>query len=119
MSLVGLFLRGLARVRSITWATGHFAESTRQRERPDSYCPKCSLVAILGRVAAIALSDVVCDFPFKSDAHRSAWIASLLTPLARYAFTGPAPLFLMDANPQVSPGWTRLLCVTEVVQRPV
>jgi hypothetical protein len=48
--------------------------------------------------AAIALIDVVCDFPFKSDAHRSAWIASLLTPLARYAFTGPAPLFLMDAN---------------------
>jgi hypothetical protein len=48
--------------------------------------------------AAIKLIDVVCDFPFKTDAHRSAWLASLLTPLARYAFSGPSPLFLMDAN---------------------
>jgi hypothetical protein len=48
--------------------------------------------------AAIKLIDVVCDFPFKSEAHRSAWLAALLTPLARYAYAGPSPLFLMDAN---------------------
>lgn len=48
--------------------------------------------------AAKQLLDVVDDFPFKTDAHRAAWLAGVLTPLARYAFRGPAPMFLMDAN---------------------
>ena len=42
--------------------------------------------------------DVVCDFHFESAEHLSAWLAALLTPLARFAFDGPAPLFLVDAN---------------------
>jgi hypothetical protein len=49
-------------------------------------------------VAVDVLLDIVCDFPFESDEHRSAWLAALLTPLARIAFDGPAPLFLIDAN---------------------
>ncbi|MFO0847317.1 MAG: hypothetical protein U0871_01985 [Gemmataceae bacterium] len=44
------------------------------------------------------LLDVVCDFPFASDAHRAAWVAGLLTLLARPATAGPAPLFLVDGN---------------------
>lgn len=44
------------------------------------------------------LMDVVCDFPFKSGPHRAAWLASLLTPLARHAFEGPAPLAHVDGN---------------------
>ena len=44
------------------------------------------------------LLEVVQDFPFVSKAHKSAWLAALLTPLARFAFAGPAPLFLADAN---------------------
>jgi hypothetical protein len=52
---------------------------------------------------AIAARDellhVVCDFPFASpELHSAAWLASVLTPLARPAFDGPAPLFLTDAN---------------------
>jgi len=63
-------------------------------------------------VAAVGeLLDVVSDFPFKSDAHRAAWLAGVLTPLARYAFRGPAPLFLMDANIR-SAGKTLLADVT-------
>jgi hypothetical protein len=50
------------------------------------------------RSAVSALEDVVQDFPFETDAHRAAWVAALLTPLARFAFTGPAPMFLADAN---------------------
>ena len=50
------------------------------------------------RAACIELLDVVCDFPFESKAHLSAWLASLLTVVGRYAFPGPAPLFLIDAN---------------------
>jgi len=44
------------------------------------------------------LHEVTCDFPFESPEHRAAWVAALLTPLARFAFTGPTPLFLIDAN---------------------
>ncbi len=44
------------------------------------------------------LREVVCDFIFASDDHLAAWFAALLTPLARFAFDGPTPLFLIDAN---------------------
>jgi hypothetical protein len=44
------------------------------------------------------LLEIVCDFPFATDAHRSAWLAALFTMFARYAFHGPAPLFGIDAN---------------------
>jgi hypothetical protein len=50
------------------------------------------------RRAAAELLDVVSDFPFAADMHKAAWLAGLLTPLARPAFEGPAPLFLVDAN---------------------
>ena len=45
-----------------------------------------------------ALLEVVCDFPFAGEEHKAAWLAGVLTPLARFAFNGPAPLFLIDAN---------------------
>lgn len=44
------------------------------------------------------LKDIVTDFPFRTDAHRSSWLSGVLTPLAREAFEGCAPLHLMDAN---------------------
>lgn len=44
------------------------------------------------------LAEVVADFPFDVPAHRAAWVAGLLTPLAWFSFRGPAPLFLIDAN---------------------
>ncbi len=49
-------------------------------------------------VALDALRHAVCDFPFLSETHFAGWLASLLTPLARYAFKGPSPLNLIDAN---------------------
>jgi hypothetical protein len=45
-----------------------------------------------------ALLEVVVNFPFAQEAHRAAWVAALLTLLARFAFDGPAPLFAVDAN---------------------
>lgn len=44
------------------------------------------------------LRELVAEFPFEKPAHESAWLAGLLTVLGRRAFTGPAPLFLIDAN---------------------
>ena len=48
--------------------------------------------------AAASLMDLIADFPFSKPDHRATWLAFLLTALARFAFTGPAPLFLVDAN---------------------
>ena len=49
--------------------------------------------------AVATLFDLVSDFPFKDSASLSAWVASLLTPLAREAYRGcTGPLFLFDAN---------------------
>jgi hypothetical protein len=49
-------------------------------------------------VACKALLDVVSDFPFAAEKYKAAWMAALLTALCRFAFKGPAPFFLFDAN---------------------
>ncbi len=50
------------------------------------------------RYAAERLLDLAVDFPFAGEAHRAAWLAALLTPLARFAILGYCPLFFFDAN---------------------
>lgn len=50
------------------------------------------------RAAVDVLYDIVHDFPFANHDHRAAWLAALLTPLARYAHDGNAPLVLVQAN---------------------
>jgi hypothetical protein len=59
------------------------------------------------RYARELLEETVADFPFRSPAHRSAWIASIFTLVARFAFDGPTPLFLFDA-PTAGSGKTLL-----------
>jgi hypothetical protein len=44
------------------------------------------------------LSEVICDFPFEHDVHKSAWLAAILTPMTRFAFSGCVPVFLIDGN---------------------
>lgn len=44
------------------------------------------------------LLEVVCDFPFATAAHRSAWLASVLTLVARHAIEGNVPMVTIDAN---------------------
>jgi hypothetical protein len=48
--------------------------------------------------AAQVLLDLVCDFPFLSPPHASAWIAGLLGPITRFAHNGNIPLVLVQAN---------------------
>lgn len=50
------------------------------------------------RYAAEFLMELVVDFPFASENHKAAWLAALLTPMARFAIDGPCPLFLFNAN---------------------
>lgn len=48
--------------------------------------------------AVLRLEDVVCDFPFATDADRAAWVAALLTVLGRNAFGGPSPMVFVSAS---------------------
>ena len=63
-----------------------------------------------------ALLEVVCDFPFAGPAHRSAWLAALLTPFARPALgEANTPLFLVDGNTRGC-GKSRLVdCISIIV----
>jgi hypothetical protein len=65
--------------------------------------------------ACDTLLEMVGDFPFERPAHRAAWLAGLLTPLARFAFTGPAPLFLVDANVRGAGKGLLLDCISRIV----
>jgi hypothetical protein len=62
-----------------------------------------------------ALLEVVADFPFECNLHRAAWLAGLLTPLARFAFAGPSPLFLADANVPAAGKGLLLDCTSRIV----
>jgi hypothetical protein len=54
------------------------------------------------QAACKSLLEVLCDFPFFKPQHQASWLAMVLTPLARHAFSGPSPLFLVDANIRAS-----------------
>jgi hypothetical protein len=48
--------------------------------------------------AAAELRKLLVDFPFENPAREGAWFAALLTPIARWAFEGQAPIYVFDAN---------------------
>jgi len=56
-----------------------------------------------------ALMDLVCDFPFASDADRAVWLAALLTPLCRRFYQGNTPMFVFTST---TPGSGKTLLVT-------
>jgi hypothetical protein len=62
--------------------------------------------------AARTLCEPLADFPFASEAHRAAAVAAILTPLARPAFEGCAPLVAIDAS---SPGTGKSLLADVLV----
>lgn len=48
--------------------------------------------------ACAMLLELVAEVPFEEPVHRAAWLAALLTPIARWAFEGCAPANLITAN---------------------
>ncbi len=82
------------------WQTPGYDEMTSVLYEPSDEFPEVghSVLRNDALEAVEELLDVIGDFQFEGDDHRSAWLAGLLTPLARFAFEGPAPLFLIDAN---------------------
>jgi hypothetical protein len=59
------------------------------------------------KLAAAELLDLVVDFPFVGQG-QAAFLAAMLTPIARFAIDGPCPLFLFDSP--VSGSGKTLLC---------
>lgn len=77
-------------------ATGYLYEPT------SSFPPVAERPSKADAIAARdALLEVVEDFPFASDEHRSAWLAFALTLFARPAVDGCIPFMVVDAT---SPG---------------
>lgn len=64
---------------------------------PFPIVPSTPTVAQL-REARAALEHVICDYRFKTPAHRSGFFAAVFTMLARFSFEGPTPAFLFDAS---------------------
>lgn len=62
--------------------------------------------------AAHELLEVVADFPFATDAHRSAWLAAVLTGFARPAIDGCCPFVAIDAT---TPGTGKTLLASLLV----
>jgi hypothetical protein len=60
------------------------------------------------------LLECVCDFPFASEGHRSAWLAFLLTLFARPAIDGCVPLGAFDATTRGT-GKGKLVDVTALI----
>ena len=77
--------------------------------------PNCNFLPVSGRPtiddakrSMAELFEVVSDFPFEQEHHKSAWLASVISPFVRFAYDGPTPLFLVEAN---TPGTGKsLLC---------
>jgi hypothetical protein len=59
------------------------------------------------QAAVEVLNDIVCDFPFGTDEHRSAWIAALAAAVSRPAINGPVPMLWID-SPRAGTGKTKL-----------
>jgi hypothetical protein len=85
---------------SILQSQGYDADSGLYVDLTEVFPPITSApTADDSRKAVALLFDLVADFPFRDEACRSGWLASLLTPLAREAYRGcTGPLFLFDAN---------------------
>ncbi|RYZ01650.1 MAG: bifunctional DNA primase/polymerase [Myxococcales bacterium] len=66
------------------------------------------------RAALELLTCLVSDFPFEAPAHRSAWLAALLTVPARPAIEGPTPMLLLDASARGS-GKTMLADLISII----
>ena len=73
--------------------TGVYAENLcgfpRVDPNPDKAAVKRATAMLLG---------LVSQFPFMGEEHRAAWLAAVLTPLARFAITGACPMILFDAS---------------------
>lgn len=100
LELVGISVTPVVRPDGTIWqepgydaATGMlYAPSVDYPEVPDKPSRSEALACL------DALREVCCDFPFAAPHHESAWLAGVLTTLARAAIDGPVPLFAVDAT---------------------
>ena len=61
-----------------------------------------------------ALLEIVVDYPFEREEHRSAWLAGLLTPFVRHALRDGCPLLLVESS-VAGAGKTTLACIEGIL----
>lgn len=98
-------LRGVSdapvlRPNGTVWQVPGYDAETGVLYEPSGEFPHIDIETTLDDAVAARdlLQEVVRDFTFESEEHKAAWFAGLLTGLARFAYDGPSPLFLIDAN---------------------
>lgn len=98
--LMGVSDAPVLRADGSVWQTPGYDTITGVLYEPSEQFPQIPDTPTLddARASLATLLEMVGDFQFETDDHRAAWLAGLLTPLARFAFAGPTPLFLIDAN---------------------
>lgn len=64
--------------------------------------------------AYVGLMEPVGEFPFATPAAKSAYLASILTPIALDTFDGPSPLFLMESSMKGSGKTLLASCATTI-----
>jgi hypothetical protein len=67
------------------------------------------------KAACGRLLDLVADFPFAGPAHKTAWLAALLSPLSRFMHDGNLPLVVIAANAPGSGKTTLAQIVSTIV----
>ncbi len=66
-------------------------------------------------MAVRKIKQLFVDFPFESEVYFSGFLAALLSPLARPAYHGPTPLFLVDANVRSAGKGMLLNCIGRII----
>lgn len=98
--LTGISVTPIFRPDGSIWQEPGYDEATGVLYAPSADYPEVPSKPGRDEAAACleALREVCCDFPFAAPHHESAWLAGVLTSLARAAIDGPVPLFAVDAS---------------------
>lgn len=101
--LAGIVSTPILRLDGSVFDSPGYDEKTQLYYSPTAYCltpdPMGDAQTLeQARASLNEILEVVRDFEFARPAHRAAWVAAVLTMIARHLIPGDAPLILIDAN---------------------
>lgn len=98
--LTGISVTPVFRPDGTIWQEPGYDASTGVLYAPSADYPEVPLKPSRDEASACleALREVCCDFPFAAPHHEAAWLAGVLTTLARAAIAGPVPMIAVDAT---------------------
>lgn len=81
-------------------SSGEFITEPGYNKDSKTYLIQCPDLEHMGDVRECLdfLNNIICDFPFQSDAERANFLGTWLTPLVRAMIAGPVPMTVIEAN---------------------